>query len=112
MKTIFIVLTSIFLNSCERNYGYILDDENGKPLKNVLVTDLDDSTNYVVTNEKGEFKFSKCGDLIISKLNYKNDTLEKFGCKPGPKCFDGHSFYMEKINKLTKKDTNIQAMEK
>lgn len=105
IKILIIAIISIFLGSCEKNYGYILDYENSKPMENVLVRDLNDLTNYVLTNEKGEFEFSECGDLIISKVSYKDDTLYKYGCRPNMRCFNGHIFYMEKIKK---KDNNIR----
>ena len=90
-----LLLSLLLMINCSKNYGYI-QDENQKPLKNVLVQDINNSSNKIFTNEKGEFSFSDCGNLIITKKGYKTDTLEKFGCKPNGKCFNGHIFYMKK----------------
>jgi hypothetical protein len=95
-KLLYIIGISVLIVSCNGNYGFILDDTNEKPLQNVLVKDIDDSTNYVFTNKEGKFKFSDCGDLIISKKGFKTDTLPKYGCRPNMKCFNGHFFYMIK----------------
>lgn len=96
MKYLLSIISLIAILSCSRRYGYIYD-ENRKPLRNVLAQDIQNPSNKIITQDNGEFSFSDCGDLIISKQGYKTDTLEKFGCKPAGKCFDGHIFYMKKI---------------
>lgn len=90
------------LISCKKEYGFIVNKENEKPIKDVLVTDLDDTLNFVLTNEKGEFEFSKCGDLLITKNGFIADTIEKYGCVRNPHCFNGRGFYMEKNQKKEK----------
>ena len=37
--------------------------------------------------------------IATLEFGYKTDTLEKYGCKPNGKCFDGHIFYMGKVNR-------------
>ena len=98
MKYQLLAISLIFMISCTRNYGYIYD-ENRKPLKNVLVRDIENPSHKIITQGNGEFSFSDCGNLIISKQGYETDTLQKLGCKPSGKCFDGHIFYMKKIVK-------------
>ncbi len=96
MRYLLLITSLITILSCSKKYGYIYD-ENRKPLRKVLVQDIQNPSNKIVTQYNGEFSFSDCGDLVISKQGYKTDTLEKFGCKPAGKCFDGHIFYMKKI---------------
>lgn len=88
----------LFLN-CTKNHGYIYDLETKNPMKGVIVQDVNNSNNKVLTDVDGKFSFSNCGNLIIIKVGYYVDTLEKFGCKPNGKCFDGHIFYMIKKNR-------------
>lgn len=95
MKYLFLIISLATILSCSRKYGYIYDD-NQKPLKNVMVQDLENPSNKIITQVNGEFSFSDCGNLIIIKKGYKTDTLKKFGCKPTGKCFNGHIFYMKK----------------
>lgn len=92
---LFILIIS-FCSSCERNYGYILDINDKKPMSNVIVIDLNDATNFTLTDKKGKFIFDNCGDLLIKKVGFSTDTLEKYGCRPNMNCFNGHIFYMEK----------------
>lgn len=101
MKTIFIFLfiCQIYITSSCSNYAFIYDEKLRKPLENVKVIDVDDSTNISITDEDGKFEFKRCGNVIIIKKEYLNDTLEKFGCKPNGKCFKGHIFYMKRISK-------------
>ncbi|ANO47478.1 hypothetical protein HUE46_04900 [Flavobacterium columnare] len=92
--TLFLFLTFVTF-SC-KDYAYILDEKDQKPLENVKVTDLDDSTNISITDKEGKFQFKRCGNVVIQKEGYVKDTLEKFGCKPNGKCFKGHIFYMKR----------------
>lgn len=93
-----ITIISIYLLfcSCRKEHGFIVDKESEKPLKNVLVIDSDNPSNYIFTNNKGEFEFAKCGNLIISKVGFITDTLIKYDCMRKPHCFDGRGFYMLK----------------
>lgn len=82
--------------SCSKNYGYIYDIDSKKPIKGVVVQDVNNPDNKIITDIEGRFSFYKCNDLIIRKKEYEVDTLQKYGCKPSGKCFDGHIFYMQK----------------
>ena len=84
---------SIYLPSSIQ-YGYILDEKTLKPVKNVMVRDLYHPSKITYTNEDGRFHLFNCFDVRIEKDGYKADTLERFGCRPDPDCFDGHIFYM------------------
>lgn len=98
MKKIVFILICHMLINCSHNYGFIYDDITKKPLKGVNVIDIQDVSNNITTKSDGKFSFSECGDLIIKKNGYKTDTLQKYGCKPKGKCFNGHIFYMKKKN--------------
>lgn len=90
-----IVLLGIILFSINRKqYGYIKDINSNLPIEGVLVKDFINQKRYTVTDKDGMFSFSNCNDLLISKKEYKSDTLKKYGCKPTGKCFNGHVFYM------------------
>jgi hypothetical protein len=93
----------LFITSCN-NYGYIYDLETQKPVKNVLVEDLENKLNITFTDDEGMFEFKNCGDLKINKNGYVIDTLNKFGCKPNGKCFNGHIFYMIKTSSNAKQE--------
>lgn len=96
MNKIFIIIFATFFISCSKKHGYIYDEQKRKPLENVVVSDTEDPSNIFITKSDGKFSFSDCNNLIIKKEGYKTDTLEKYGCKPNGKCFDGHIFYMKK----------------
>lgn len=97
MKSVFFFICLCLLFSCDNKYGYIYDFDNRKPLEGVIVEDINTYVNKIETGTDGKFSFSECGNLIIKKEGYKTDTLEKYGCKPDGKCFDGHIFYMKRI---------------
>jgi hypothetical protein len=99
MNKIIAVVMLIYLVSCSEKYGFIYDEQSKKPLEGVTVTDVNDSSKIYITKKDGMFSFSDCNNLIIEKSGYKTDTLEKYGCKPNGKCFDGHIFYMGKVNR-------------
>jgi hypothetical protein len=96
MKNFIVLIVLLGNYSCSKNYGYIYDPKTKLPIQNVKVQDLKNLNNKTITDKEGKFLFSECGNLIISKIGYKTDTLEKYGCKPSGKCFDGHIFYINK----------------
>lgn len=98
MKIILLGFILLIICNCSKNYGYIYDIEQNKPIEGVIVKDISDQNNKTITNTEGKFSFSECNDLILVKKGYKTDTLQKYGCKPKGKCFDGHIFYMKKIS--------------
>ncbi|MFC3161065.1 hypothetical protein SAMN05443633_101140 [Chryseobacterium arachidis] len=96
MSKLILIVLAANLISCSEKYGYIYDAKTKRPLEGVFVSDTKDISKKYVTKSDGMFSFSECNDLMIEKKGYKTDTLEKYGCKPNGKCFDGHIFYMEK----------------
>ncbi|MDY3319610.1 hypothetical protein PG637_10015 [Riemerella anatipestifer] len=97
MKIIVLSLVFIIFSSCYNDdYGYIYDANSRKPISEVAVQDIINPKKQVLTDTLGKFSFIECNDLIISKEGYKTDTLQKYGCKPNGKCFNGKIFYMKK----------------
>lgn len=96
MNKILTIIFAICLVNCSKKYGYIYDEKERKPLEKVVVIDKENPSNKFVTTVDGKFSFSECDDLIIKRDGYITDTLQKYGCKPNGKCFDGHIFYMRK----------------
>lgn len=72
------------------------DTVSRKPIKGVIVKDVNNPNNKTITDIGGKFSFSECNDLIIMREEYKTDTLQKYGCKPSGKCFNGHIFTCKK----------------
>lgn len=70
--SIFVLITTI---GCS-DYGYIQDSDTHKPIKGVLVQDIINPDNEIVTGIDGKFSFSECENLIITKEGYKTDTLK------------------------------------
>jgi hypothetical protein len=99
MKKILLITILFISYSCTKKYGYIYDLDKREPLKDVIVEDVSNPKNKIKTDSNGKFSFSECKNLIIMKEGYKTDTLEKYGCKPTGKCFEGHIFYMRKEQK-------------
>ncbi|MRM83151.1 hypothetical protein [Riemerella anatipestifer] len=96
MKIIILSLVFIIFSSCYNDHGYIYDADSKKPINDVVVQDIINPKKQVLTDSLGRFSFIECNDLIISKEGYKTDTLQKYGCKPNGKCFNGKIFYMKK----------------
>ncbi|OWP83394.1 hypothetical protein BWK59_10705 [Flavobacterium davisii] len=99
MKKLFVILfIGISFIGC-KNYAYIFDEKEEKPLEGVLVIDLNNNSNRTYTDKNGKFSFTECGNVLIQKKGFKSDTLKDYGCKPDPYCFKGKVFYMKRINK-------------
>lgn len=96
MRIIFVLAYFLLFLSCNTNNGYIYDYNTQQPLEGVIVKDVQKESRQLITNKDGKFSFSDCNDLIIMKAGFKTDTLNKFGCKPNGKCFNGKIFYMIK----------------
>lgn len=96
MNKIIAMVLAMCLGSCSEKFGYIYDQDLQKPLEGVIVTDIVDSSKIDMTTKDGRFSFSDCNDLVITKTGFETDTLQKYGCKPNGKCFEGHIFYMKK----------------
>lgn len=83
-----------------KNYAYVFDENEAIPLEGVLVIDLNDNSNKTYTDKNGKFSFRECGSVLIIKKGFQTDTLNDYGCKPDPYCFNGKIFYMRIENVL------------
>lgn len=57
MRILSLIITSIVIVSCSKNYGYVYDESSNKPIKDVVVQDINNPDNKIITDTEGRFFF-------------------------------------------------------